>query len=156
MWLRVQWKDQKKQRKYYSGKKKRHTQKAQVLIDKKSKQVLCTFTGKGREHDFKLFKRSDVCIHQNLELKADKGYQGVKHVHANSQTPYRKPPKKELSQDQRDFNRKLASERMTIEHVIGKLKVFRILQERYRNRRKRFGLRLSLIAGIYNYELRSS
>ncbi len=90
-----------------------------------------------------------------LELKADKGYQGIKHLHTNSQTPHRKPPKKELSKDLKAFNRKLASERMAVEHVIGKLKVFRILQERYRNRRKRFALRLSLIAGIYNYELAS-
>ncbi len=88
-----------------------------------------------------------------LELKADKGYQGIKLFHSNSQIPHRKPPKKELSQEQKAFNRKLASERMAVEHVIGKLKVFRILQERYRNRRKRFGLRLSLIAGIHNYEL---
>ncbi|MCX5961626.1 MAG: IS5/IS1182 family transposase, partial [Cyanobacteria bacterium] len=29
----------------------------------------------------------------------------------------------------------------------------RILSSRYRNRRRRFGLRLNLIAGIYNYEL---
>ena len=33
------------------------------------------------------------------------------------------------------------------------LKVFRILSERYRNRRKRFGLRFNLIAGLYNFEL---
>ena len=98
-----------------------------MVIDKQSKQVLCTFTGKGREHDFKLFKRSDLCIHQMLELKADKGYQGIKHLHTNSQTPHRKPPKKELSEEQKAFNRKLASERMAVEHVIGKLKVFRIL-----------------------------
>jgi hypothetical protein len=30
---------------------------------------------------------------------------------------------------------------------------FRILSERYRNRRKSFGPRLNLIAGIYNFEL---
>jgi DDE superfamily endonuclease len=88
-----------------------------------------------------------------LQLKADKGYQGIKLFHSNSQTPHRKPPKKELSQEQKAFNRKLASDRMAVEHVIGKLKVFRVLQERYRNRRRRFGLRLNLIAGIYNYEL---
>ncbi|MBI4854299.1 MAG: IS5/IS1182 family transposase, partial [Acidobacteria bacterium] len=35
----------------------------------------------------------------------------------------------------------------------GRLKVFRILSEHYRNRRKRFNLRFNLIAGIYNYEL---
>ena len=128
-------------------------QKAQVVVVKKTKQIVCTFTGKGREHDFKLFKRSALTVHETIEFKADKGYQGIKQLHANSQTPHRKLPKKELSKEQKAYNRKLASERMTVEHVIGKLKVFRILQERYRNRRKRFGLRLSLIAGIYNYEL---
>ncbi|MBL8281623.1 MAG: IS5/IS1182 family transposase, partial [Acinetobacter junii] len=37
--------------------------------------------------------------------------------------------------------------------VNGKLKTFRILATRYRNRRKRMGLRLNLIAAIYNMEL---
>ncbi|MGL4608327.1 MAG: transposase family protein [Trueperaceae bacterium] len=101
--------------------KKRHTQKAQVVVAKKTKQVVCTFTGKGREHDFNLFKRSALSIHPDLELKADKGYQGVKGFHANSQTPPRKLPKRDLSKEQRAFNRKLASERMAVEHVIGKL-----------------------------------
>ncbi|MGL4608263.1 MAG: IS5 family transposase [Trueperaceae bacterium] len=143
----------KKQRSYSSGKKKRHTLTSQLMLDKASKQIVCTFLGKGREHDFKLFKRSGYTFKETLELKADKGYQGLKHLHANSQTPYRKPPKQTLSKEQRATNRKLASEHIRIEHVIGNLTVFRILQERYRNRRKHFGLRLNLIAGIYNYEL---
>ena len=40
-----------------------------------------------------------------------------------------------------------------IEHIFGRLKVFKILAERYRNRRKRFCLRFNLIAALYNYEL---
>ena len=36
----------------------------------------------------------------------------------------------------------------------GQLKIFKILADRYRNRRKRFGLKFNLIAGLYNYELR--
>ena len=55
--------------------------------------------------------------------------------------------------EQKVANRELASQRIFVEHVIGKLKVFRILSERYRNRRKRFGLRFNLIASIYNSEL---
>jgi IS5 family transposase len=153
MLLKVRLNVPKKQRRYYSGKKKRHTQKAQVIVVKKTKQIVCTFAGKGREHDFKLYKRSALTIHERIALEADKGYQGIKQLHPNSQTPHRKPPKKELSKEQKAYNRQLASERITVEHGIGKLKVFRVLQERYRNRRKRFGLRLSLIAGIYNYEL---
>jgi hypothetical protein len=31
-------------------------------------------------------------------------------------------------------------------------KIFRILAQRYRNRRRRFGLRCNLIAALYNYE----
>jgi len=61
--------------------------------------------------------------------------------------------KKALSKEDKTFNKNLSSSRVVIEHVIGRLKVFRILSERYRNRRKRFNLRLNLVAGIYNYEL---
>ena len=48
---------------------------------------------------------------------------------------------------------KLASDRVLNENVIGKLKRFKIISDRYRNRRKRFGLRFNLITGIYNFEL---
>jgi DDE superfamily endonuclease len=51
--------------------------------------------------------------------------------------------------EQRAENRALSSVRTVVEHVIGRLKVFRVLNEAYRHRR-RFGLRVSLIAGLYN------
>ncbi|ELS44635.1 transposase domain protein [Microcystis aeruginosa FACHB-905 = DIANCHI905] len=51
-------------------------------------------------------------------------------------------------------DRQLSQRRIVIEHIHRRLKIFRILSSRYRNRRRRFGLRLNLIAGIYNYELR--
>ncbi len=40
-----------------------------------------------------------------------------------------------------------------IEHVNGSLKIFKILSSRYRNRRRRYGLRGNLLSAIYNYEL---
>jgi hypothetical protein len=43
-----------------------------------------------------------------------------------------------------------------IENIIRKLKIFRILSDRYRNRRKRFGVRFNLIAAIYNLELKKT
>jgi hypothetical protein len=58
-----------------------------------------------------------------------------------------------LTSEQRRFNRRLAQIRVKVEHVNRKLKIFRILSERYRNRRKRFGLRFNLISGLLNYEL---
>ncbi len=47
----------------------------------------------------------------------------------------------------------LGHERVLNENVIGMVKRFKIAADRYRNRRKRFGLRFNLIAGIYNFEL---
>ena len=80
---------QKKQRKCYSGKKKRHTLKSQVAVDKASGTILAAACGKGREHDFRLFKRSGLRVPAATELLADSGYQGLAKLHANSRTPYK-------------------------------------------------------------------
>jgi hypothetical protein len=70
-------------------------------------------------------------------------------------SPCQKKKKKEkLSKEPKKANRQLSQRRLVIEHIHRRLKIFRILSSRYRNRRRRFGLRLNLIAGIYNYELR--
>lgn len=45
-----------KEKYFYSGKKKRHTLKSQVVVDKKTTKVICTFFGNGKKHDFRLFK----------------------------------------------------------------------------------------------------
>ena len=120
------------------------------MIDKKRKKILYVLVGKGREHDFKLFKRSNIEFAELSEVLGDRSYQGLQHFHANSQTPQRKPPKQPLSKAAKRANRELASLRITVEHVIRDLKIFRILKETYRNKRRRFGLRLHLIAAICN------
>lgn len=83
----------------------------------------------------------------------DKGYQGIAKLHPSSCTPTKKPRQSDLPGCERQHNRLLARLRVTVEHSIRRLKLFRILAERYRNRRKRFGLRLNLIAAIVNDEL---
>ncbi len=70
-----------------------------------------------------------------------------------SQTPKKKSKHHPLTATQKVANRALASRRILAKHVIERLKVFRILSERYRNRRQRFALRFNLIATIYNFEL---
>jgi hypothetical protein len=104
-------------------------------------------------HDFALYRRSRVEPHESLEVLADSGYQGLAKLHEKSMTPRKKPRKSELTDEQKQANRELARRRVVVEHVIRVLKIFRILAERYRNRRRRFSLRFNLIAGLYNYEL---
>ena len=141
------------QRRFYSGKKKRHTLKTQLVVDPVTKAVICTTFGLGKEHDFHLFKRSRVKLKKGTKCLADRGYQGIQKIHANSQLPKKKLKGKQLSQLDKEMNQSLERTRGICERIIGRLKVFKILAEKYRNRRKRFGLRFNLIAGLYNYEL---
>jgi hypothetical protein len=124
-----------------------------VLIDQQSGRVICLFFGKGTQHDFKLFQASGVHVHPDTLSLQDKGYQGIQKLHSNSRLPVKKPKNGSLTSAQKAENRQLASERIGIEHVNRRFKVFRILAERYRNRRRRYGLRCNLIAALYNNEL---
>jgi hypothetical protein len=116
-------------------------------------RIIATAFGTGSKHDYRLFKENYTGIAQDILCLADTGYLGINKLHANSQIPAKKSKFHPLTPEQKVANRELASQRIFVEHVIGKLKVFRILSERYRNRRKRFGLRFNLIASIYNFEL---
>lgn len=127
--------------------------KSQVVVNQVSGEIICTAHGQGKIHDFR-FKHSRLPLRQTLECLVDKGYQGIKKLHPNSQLPQKKPRKGRLSDEDKKKNRELARIRVIGEHVNRKLKIFKILADRYRNRRKRFGLRFNLIAGLYNYELR--
>jgi len=124
-----------------------------VVVNGANRQVICTAHGRGPTHDFALYKRSRIEPHESLEVLADSGYQGLSKLHAKSKTPKKKPRKAELTDEQKESNRELARRRVVVEHAIRNLKIFRILAERYRNRRTRFSLRFNLIAGLYNYEL---
>ena len=117
-------------------------------------QIIATAFGSGSQHDYRLFKENYAGIAQDILCVADTGYLGINKLHANSQIPAKKSKLQSLTPEQKVANRELASQRIFVEHVIGKLKVFRILSERYRNRRKRFGLRFNLIASLYNLEIK--
>lgn len=127
--------------------------KTQLIINQADKSVICTKFGKGRQHDFRVFKNSQVQVVERVQILADKGYQGIHHYHANSNIPHKKPRNGKLTKEQKQQNKAQARLRVRVENVIRYLKVFRILSSRYRNRRKRFNLRVNLIAGLYNYEL---
>jgi hypothetical protein len=100
-----------------------------------------------------LFKESGVRFQPKTKALTDTGYQGLQKIHPNSELPKKKRKNIPFTKEERIQNKVLASERALNENVIGMLKRFKIIADRYRNRRKRFGLRFNLIAGIYNFEL---
>ena len=127
-----------------------------MIVNKKTEEILATAFGRGSQHDFQLFKASRSALSVTICSLADTGYQGLSHLHQNSRTPIKKTKLHPLTQEQKDSNRALSRQRIRVENIIGRLKVFRILSERYRNRRKRFALRFNLIAAICNLELKAA
>lgn len=100
------------------------------------------------------FTESGVRFCENIKALTDTGYLGLQKLHANTAMPKKKSKKHPLTVGEKQQNHELSSQRVLNEHVIGKLKRFKIIADKYRNRRKRFGLRFNLIAGVYNYELK--
>jgi len=87
------------------------------------------------------------------QKKQKRSYSGKKKRHNKTEMLKKKSKHKPLSKNDKRRNCKTSAERVLCENVIGALKRFRILAERYRNRRKRFGLRFFLIAAFYNTTL---
>ena len=90
---------------------------------------------------------------KRIKIGADSGFQGIAKIHPNSYTPRKKSKNNPLTKEDKAYNRNLSQERVGNENAIGFIKRFKIVSERYRNRRKRFGLRFTLLAGICNYEI---
>lgn len=124
--------------------------KMQVLINAATHMIMCVASGKGATHDLTLFRESGVVIHSETALIGDAGYQGVWRDHGHALTPHKASKNHVLTPEERQENRALAHFRQPIEHVIRRLKIFRVLKEVYRHCRRRFALRLAIIAGLVN------
>ncbi len=106
-------------------------------MDKATRQVICTDFTQGKCHDFKLFRNSKVRILSKTQVLMGSGYQGAQWLHSNTQLPSKRSKHHPLSKEQRQANRTLSQQRVSNEQAIGFIKRFKILTERYRNRRKR-------------------
>jgi len=125
-----------------------------MIVNKHTREIICTAHSEGRKHDFKLYEESVGCaVLGRIKALMDSGYQGVLKLHKNSETPKKKPRGRELTVEEKADNKRLSRLRILVENIIAKVKVFKITAHKYRNRRKRFGLRMALICGIINMEL---
>lgn len=141
------------QREYYSGKKKKHTIKVQIIIEADTKKIVYVAFDKGSIHDFNLFKNSAKELNTIAKILADSGYQGIQKIFKNSITPKKKSKNNPLSTDDKELNHLISSIRISIEHVNSQLKIFKILAERYRNRIDTFISRACFICSLYNFGL---
>ena len=118
MQLKFKYKDLKIQKATYSGKKKRHTLKFEVIIDATGKILNISKCFNGKTHDFSIRKSSEH-VPRHVEMLADSGYHGLVKLHSNSTLPYKRPNCGTLTDEQ--YNRVLASRRIAIDCNLEKI-----------------------------------
>jgi hypothetical protein len=134
------------QKAFCSG--KRHTVKAQLIICALTLTIFSVVMGKGRQHDFAVFKDNRVLLHPEAQLLADSGYQGIQKRHKNSTLPIKKKKGCPLSATDKAHNKALSKRRIFIENINRRRKIFRIVKDVYRGKHTNYALTWHLVAAL--------
>jgi len=129
--------------------------KTQLLVSLESQVIYGIGSAKGKTHDFKMLKDSELHIPSGVRILADSGYQGIKDIHVSSRIPIKKTKGKKLTKRQKLYNHLLSKKRIIVENMIRRCKIFRITKNVYRGKHKNHGKVWNLVAGLVNlrYEI---
>jgi hypothetical protein len=137
------------QKRWYSGKKKRHSIKNEIITTEAGRIVSVSKSAPGTVADITIRRRGPP-LSETAHAYMDSGYQGYQDDHPAIDIPYKKPKKGKLTKQEKEYNHALSRFRVLVEHAIGRMKKFRILADRYRYPRLRHSVKFSIIAGITN------
>jgi hypothetical protein len=148
-------KDKQAQREHYSGKKKRHTMKTQVVTT--DKRVLhASRHVPGSVHDLVLLRFSGV-LHplQGCRVRVDRGYEGVEAEYPGVpiEKPIRARRNHRVTALGKAYNRMQSRLRIAVEHVLARLEQYRILAGLYRGQRTRYDDCFGVVAGLNNFRV---
>ena len=147
-------KDPQVQKTYYSGKKKQHMIKNNLVINAESKVVFLTQTFEGRIHDKHIADIVGYTVPRGSDLYQDSGFQGFTLPHVHIIQPKKKPKGRELTPEEKEKNRLISSIRIQAEHAISGVKRFRIVKDKLRNWKKGFSdLVMETCCGLHNFRL---
>ena len=157
-------KAKRKRKTHYSGKRKKHTGKTQLTVNKQGLIVHKSAHVKGSMHDYNLYRRSHPHLPDNVRLDLDLGYLGIKddYPNLNCMLPIKKknPGRgkrgvmaQELSAEQKAFNKLLAKERVVVEHTNSRVKKFRIFGDEFKNRLRRYDIMTDIVCGLVNFRI---
>jgi len=148
-------KNKRRRKSHYSGKKKKHTVKTQLLVNKKGVILHKTRYEPGSTHDYGLWKKTHPKVPPNVTMDADLGYFGIQKdfPHLKTHLPIKKRKGEKLSKKARKHNRKLSRERVIVEHVIGKVKKYKIIGQEFRNRLRHYNDSMDVVTGLVDFKV---
>jgi len=148
-------KNRRKRNAYYSGKKKRHTVKTQLMVNNHGLIIHKLGYKKGRRHDYDIYKKNHPLVPKQVVNVFDLGYLGVENDFPEriSFLPKRKKRNLDLSAEERYYNNDHSKRRIVIEHTICRLKKYRILSDVFRNNLRKHNKVSDIVAGLVNYRI---
>jgi DDE superfamily endonuclease/Helix-turn-helix of DDE superfamily endonuclease len=147
--------DKKRRKAYYSGKKKRHTIKNQIMVNNRGFIIHKTNHKRGCRHDYDIYKNNHPVTPKEVVNVFDLGYLGVEKDFPEqlSSIPNRKKRNLQLSDDHKEYNKSHSKRRIVIEHTICRLKKYRMLADIFRNKLNRYNKVSDIVTGLVNYKI---
>lgn len=145
---------------YYSGKKKRHTLKSQVVVDEDSGEIVAISASvPGPTADLTLLQQSGLLtqLPPGVGSIGDLAYVGIRGLHPQGlgACPRRKPRSKPRPPEDILYNTAFAKRRIMVEHTIGRMRRYEALAQVDRNHRQQHARRTAAVATLVNHQLRS-
>jgi hypothetical protein len=144
--------DNEEQNFYYSGKKKAHTLKNDLIVginDMEIKYLSGTYEGKAA--DKKIIEEEELSYPEGIHVYQDKGLEGYKPAGVIIHQPKKKPKGEELSSADKEQNRLISRVRVVVEHVIACIKRCRIVKDVFRNNKEDYDdLVMEIACGLHN------
>jgi hypothetical protein len=98
----------------------------------------------GKTSDINMFREQKEKFQGEQKFTGDKGSQGG----INIKTPQKKRKGKELTEQQKEGNKVISSQRIYVEHVIRLLKIFRAAKEKFRMKTNKYDQLILTICGL--------
>ncbi len=138
---------------FYSGKKHRHTLKNNIVVGLDDRQIKgLSGTHEGKKHDKKICDEEETRLPRGSAVYLDTGFQGCEMEGVNLHLPKKKPRGGELTQEEKQGNRLIASIRVVVEHVISGIKRCRIVKDIFRNTKADYDdVVMELACGLHNF-----
>jgi IS5 family transposase len=144
--------DNEEQKKFFSGKKKQHTVKNQIVSLPEGKDIIDVKVGyPGPTADIKLFREQQTKFDEEQEFEGDKAYQGGNNI----TTPHKKKRKQQLNEQQKEENKALSSKRIFVEHLIRVVKIFQVASQRFRLNADVYNEIVLLVCGLVRLRIGS-
>jgi hypothetical protein len=147
--------DKRRRKAHYSGKKKRHTVKNQIMVNNRGYILHKATHKKGQRHDYDVYKKNHPVTPPQVVNVLDLGYLGIEKDFPEqlSALPSTRKRNQDLSQEEIEYNKIHSRKRIVIEHTICRLKKYRIMSDTFRNRLRKYNRISDIVTGLVNYRM---